>query len=272
MNRWMQKTVLVASVAGVLAALPAAVAYAHEGNGASGEHARRGHGREGGLVHAALKLDSLSADQRASIEQLVQAERAARVPVRQADAQVLTTLAGQVQGGGVDAQALAPSLATEQSAADAEAAAERDALAKLHAILTPAQRAELADRIASRASHGKEHAQARGDAGAGERRGARFGRDLDLTAEQRAQIRAALGAGAPRADGGAGERGEHAKMLEAFRGDSFDPAAFVVAHNRGQRTEKLAAAMVPVLTPAQRDAFANHLRQRAAKESASHGA
>jgi hypothetical protein len=57
-------------------------------------------------------------------------------------------------------------------------------------------------------------------------------------------------------------------MLQAFRGDSFDATAFVRAHDRGERIEKLAAAAVPVLTPAQRATLADQLRRRAAHESA----
>ena len=85
----------VASLAGAVALVPAGVAYAQQG----GSSAHQGHhkGHRGGLVGAALKLDSLTPAQRTAIEQLVQTRKTAEVPVRQADAQVLTVLAQQVE-------------------------------------------------------------------------------------------------------------------------------------------------------------------------------
>ena len=267
MNRWMQRTMLFASLAGALAVVPGAVAFAHDAQGHAEGRERGHHGRHGGLLQAALKLDSLTAEQRASIEQLVAQRQAADLPVRQADAQVLTVLAQQVQSAAIDPQGLAPSLGAEQSAADAEAAVERDALGKLHSILSAAQRGQLVDRLAAHAAREGEHERTRAGE-AGEEKHDRFGRGLDLTAEQKTEIRAKLVAGHPAA---ASPKGERVKMLEAFRGDTFDATSFVVAHGRGERMEKLAAAMVPVLTPAQRDTFATHLRERAAHESAPKG-
>jgi Spy/CpxP family protein refolding chaperone len=270
MNRWMRNTMLSASLAGVLAIVPGAIAYAHDGGHEAGHEAGH-HGHRGGVLQAALGLDSLSAEQRASIEQLVAGRRTASVPVRQADAQVLTVLAQQVEGAAIDPAGLAPSLSAEQAAADAEAAVERDTLGKLHSILTPVQRGQLVDKIgAAHSPHEREHDHA----GKGERSHEWFGPGLDLTADQKAAIHARLEA-AHQANPGAGphsERGERGKMLEAFRGDTFDPTAFVVAHNRGEHMEKLAAVVVPVLTPAQRATLATHLRERAAHESKPRGA
>lgn len=269
MNRWMRNTLLSASLLGALALVPGAVAYAHDGeHGAGHERGRQGHG--GGLLNAASKLDSLTAEQRAAITELSAQRKTASVPVRQADAQVLSVLARQVEAAKIDPQGLAPSLTAEQSAANAEAGVERDTLARLHSILNAAQRGQLVDGILARhASHDGGHEREHAREGEGHREG--FGFGLDLTPEQRAQVVAAFVA-ERQADGAAGAKGEHVKLLEAFRGDAFDPGAFVVAHNRGERMEKVAAALVPVLTPAQRATFASHLRTRAAHESAPKGA
>ncbi len=269
MNRWMRNTLLSASLLGALAVVPGAVAYAHDADhGAGHEKGRHGHG--GGLLHAALQLDSLTPEQRAAITELSAQRKTASVPVRQADAQVLTVLARQVEAATIDPQGLAPSLSAEQSAANAEAGIERDTLARLHSILNAAQRGQLVDGILARhASHDGGHEREHARDGDGHRDG--FGFGLDLTPEQRARIHAAFAA-ERQGDGGQGPQGEHVKMLEAFRGDAFDPNAFVVAHNRGERMERLAAAVVPVLTPAQRATFASHLRTRAAHESAPKGA
>jgi len=252
MNRWIRRTVMFGSLVGALALVPTAIAYAHDAQ----EHAKEHHhGHRAGLVGAALKLDSLTAEQRASIEALVQQRKAATVPVRQADAQVLTVLAQQVEQAKIDPQGLASSLGAEQSAAATETAVDRDTLNRLHAVLTPAQRGALVDRIA--AARG-QHPHERGDA-----RGKRqFGRGLDLTPQQEAAIQANLRAGRPANDATA-PKDPRPNMLDAFRGDSFDASTFVQAHSRGEHMEKLAAAMVPVLSPSQRATFANHLRTRA---------
>src|SRR5580704_2482000 len=117
MNRWIRRVVMFTSLAGALALLPGAVAMANES--AAGEHAKHGHGHHGGLMSAALKLDNLSADQRSQIERLEAQRKAANVPVRQADARVLTELAHQVEQAKIDRDGLKSSLSAEESAAQA---------------------------------------------------------------------------------------------------------------------------------------------------------
>jgi Spy/CpxP family protein refolding chaperone len=274
MNRHLCKAVTFASlfvgsfalVPGIALAQQAPAAQPEDGHAHPHEHPRAHHE---GLLGAALRLDSLSAEQRAAIEQLAQQRKAAAVPVRQADAQVLTTLARQVEQASIDPQALAPALAVEQSAAEQQRAVERDTLARLHAILTPAQRGELVDRIEARLHAMHQRTQPRGGAawhrgGGGGGEGARLG----LSADQKAQIRANLEAERQaRRAGGPTARAERKQALESFRGDSFDPGALVRLESRGDRATKLARAMVPVLTPAQRATLADHLRARAARES-----
>jgi Spy/CpxP family protein refolding chaperone len=276
MNRWIRTALLSSSLIGALALVPSAVAFASDAaHGEAGPHGHEWHG--GGLLGAALKLDSLTADQRAAIEKLIASRKAAGVPVRQAEAQLLTILAQQVEQAKIDPQGLSASVSAEQNASNAKVAAERDALAQLHAILSAAQRQQLVDRI-EQARHGHEGDE-RGKAHEGGREGHEghggrwLGRALDLTPGQEAQIRANLEAernGAP--DAHAGHGGERGKLLERFRGDAFDPSTFVTAHNRGVGIERLAEAAVPVLTPEQRATLANLLRQRAAHESAPKGA
>jgi Spy/CpxP family protein refolding chaperone len=269
MKSWIRKVITVSSlVAGASAALPAGIAFAQTppaqeqpAQGSPGKHHHRGHGV--GLVGAALHVQSLTAEQRTQIDQLVQERRAAAIPVRQADAQVLTVLAQQVESAKVDPQSLGPSLSAERAAAVQERDVDRATLNRLHAILTPAQRNELVDSV--EAHEGAHGAQGRPDGGARERSGAL---KLGLTQEQKAQIRANLAAERPAHDRTA-KRGQMRASLESFRGDSFDGNAMAHAEGRGAREVHLAGAMVPVLTPQQRAAFATALRQRAAHESRS---
>jgi Spy/CpxP family protein refolding chaperone len=252
MNRWIRRAMMSLSITSAVA-LVGGVALAHHAEG-------KGHGQRAGLLGQALKLDSLTPEQRTAVGQLVEQRRAARVPVREADARVLTALAQGVEQASVDPQALAPALNAEDHAAAAQTAVERDALNRLHALLTPAQRSQLVDRI--EAEHSRKDA-----GGDREPRGA-WGGKLGLTPEQKTQIAASLHAGGQSEGGTKGaHEGEPRQALEGFRGDSFDASGLVRVEHRGERAEKLAEAMVPVLTPAQRGEFAKHLRARAAHES-----
>ena len=260
MNRWIKKVVTFSSLAATLALLPAGVALA-QGAQPQGQQ-RQGHHRGGerqGLLGAALKLDSLTPAQRSQIEQLATERRAAGVPVRQADAQVLTILAQQVEAAKVDKAALAPSLAAEKNAAKAEGQVDAAVLAKLHDVLTPAQRGQLVDGIEARV------AQGRGEKGGKERMGAG---KLGLSDQQKAEIRANLEASrGPKK--GPEARGERKAALESFRGDSFNAASLAKMERRGGREARMTEAMIPVLTPNQRATVATHLRNRAAKEGRS---
>ena len=261
MNRWIKKVVTFSSLAATLALLPAGVALA-QGAQPQGQQ-RQGHHRGGerqGLLGAALKLDSLTPAQRSQIDQLATERRAAGVPVRQADAQVLTILAQQVEAAKVDKAALAPSLAAEKNAAKAEGQVDAAVLAKLHDVLTPAQRGQLVDGIEARV------AQGRGEKGGKERMGAG---KLGLSDQQKAEIRANLEGSRGQAKRPEGERGQRKAALESFRGDSFDAGALAKMERQGGREARMTEAMIPVLTPNQRATVAAHLRNRAAKEGRS---
>jgi Spy/CpxP family protein refolding chaperone len=296
MNRWIRRAVMSASLAGAVSLVATGVALAQPDAAAGETHTHRDHrhahqGQKGRLLQEALKLESLTGDQRSAVEQLIAARRAAAAPVRSADAQVLTVLAQEVEQASIDDQALAPSLSAERSAAVAESGVERDSLNRLHSLLTPAQRGELVDRLISQAegheSKGSHDRAARDGGGRGHAWGGAVGAGaarLNLTPEQKSEIAANLRADrqtwqAWRTDAGqAGQAGQTGpahhgggakarEALDAFRGESFDPAALVHVEHRGERAEHLAKAMVPVLTPAQRAVLGSALRKRAADEA-----
>ena len=277
MNRRIRSSVFTLAIVGALSLGMGGLALAQQAHASDAGHV---HGHKAGLLGEALKLDSLTVDQRAAISDLVNQRHAASAPVRQADAQFLTALAQEVEQATIDRTSLSATLSAEDSAAVAQSAAEKDAINRLHALLTPAQRNQLVDLVEAghprgahqgTSEHGAEH-HGRGWGGGGGGTGAG---SLGLTAEQRSQIAANLRAewqantaGAGRDAGrGAGPGAGHRQALEAFRGDSFDASSLVHVERRGERTERLAEAMVPVLTPAQRGVFAQHLRDRAARES-----
>lgn len=268
MNRWMSRIVSVASLAGAVALVPAGVALAQQTPSAAqpGGH----HGHRMGLVGEALTLDSLTPAQRTAIEQLVQTRRTAEVPVRQADAQVLTILAQQVEQASINRQALAPTVQARETAAVAARTVDLDTMQKLHDLLTPAQRGQLVD-AAEAHMHGHKGPHAGGE------HLAKIAKDLGLTDQQKQQIasnfrteRTAEGDAGPHAD----HRGAGKAWMDSFRGDVFNassagPGAKAGVEHRTERMEDLLTAAVPVLSPAQRAQLATHLRARAAHESRS---
>lgn len=273
MNRWIQRVVTFASITSAIALVPAA-AFAQDAQPQPhGQHAGKHHGRHRhqGLIGAALKLDSLSPEQRAQIEQLAQERRAASAPVRAADAQLLTVLAQQVEGAKVDTQAQAPSLAAERAAAMNEQMVDRVTLARLHAILTPAQRNQLVDAIEAHAGHGGRGAERAEGQARGFRGGFGGSAKLGLSPEQKAQIKANLGGPSQRPAQGewAAKRAEMKSALESFRGESFNAGAMARPMNKGEREARVTNAMIPVLTPNQRATYAAQLRNRAAHETRS---
>lgn len=165
MNRWISKVVTVASVVGAISMGVGGLAIANEQNASEhGEHARH---RHGGLVQAALKLDSLKTEQRSQIEQIESQRKAAEMPVRQANAVVLTQLAKQVEQDHIDRTGLKDSLTVEEAAAQAARNVDVNTLVQLHGILSAQQRNQLVDAIEARIPAGKprpEHLESfRGD-------------------------------------------------------------------------------------------------------------
>jgi Spy/CpxP family protein refolding chaperone len=286
MNRWIGKVVLFASLSAPLLvgsglAMAQSATTAPAADGGQGHH---GHHHREGLLGRALKLDTLTSDQRTQIEQLMQSERTAHAPVRAADAAVLTALAQQVESGTINETALAPTVQARQSAETTAHSSQQDTVVKLHAILTPAQRGQLVDAIeAEMTAHGG-HPHAGGNPNHGML--SHLSNKLGLSDQQTQQIASALhaqhashGNGATHANAPpAGTVPPHRAWLEAFRGDSFSSSATAAtpgpnsgafAHhaNGGMRMEHVLEAAVPVLTSAQRTELATLLRARAARES-----
>ena len=155
MNRLIRRVVTFASLAGALALATGGVALANEQNEASHAKGEHGRGHKGGLITAALTLDSLTGEQKTQIEKLVEERKASRVPVRQADARLLTELAHQVEQAKIDRAGLKGGLDAETAAAQGERSVAVSALGQLHSILTPAQRGQLVDRAQARMPQGK---------------------------------------------------------------------------------------------------------------------
>jgi Spy/CpxP family protein refolding chaperone len=173
-------------------------------------------GGHGGHGASARSLPSLTQDQKTKLDAAADAEHKARADLRVA-------LAGQVDKGTIDRNALKPQI-------DAAKLAEANARKVEADTLTAAQKAELAKlREAKRAEHEANKGKHAGDA-KGEHHD-HAGKGLNLTPEQKAQIKARMAA-EPTGDRGA------------------------------ERIVDRIDATVPVLTPAQRAELSAKLRRQ----------
>ena len=244
--------------ASVAHAAPDQTAQAQDG-GARGHHGREGHRGHGGLVGAALHLDSLTATQRQQIEALKTQEKASRANVAVARGQLMQALASGVASGNVDDKALAPRVNAVEGAIVANEPNDRATLEKLHSILTPAQRTELVGKIESRGAKMHQHAEGAKDGGPREHMGP-WARELGLTDAQRDQIKANLQSSKPASDPTLRneERATHQRVLEAFKSDRFVMNELAPAKDprlvAGEVTGmvRMAKASAPVLTAEQR--------------------
>ena len=282
---------LLASVAACSGQAPAdgtsstdnAVTVSAQSDQAGPEHGRRmGHG-PASLLFAALheKIDLTDA-QRSTIKTALEGLKPAGAPPVERHGNA--ALAAAVRAGKIDVVALTPAKVEQVDHAGRKEALAK-ALTTLHATLNPEQRVAL---VAAMQKHGgKPQGEAKtfeGDEGGKVHEGMKghegnFGpmrmfADLDLTPEQQTAIKAQLDANKP-APPTAAEReamkAKHEAMrksmdarLQTFATDTFDATAFLAAPEGGpskmfagkDRMLNDLAAVVPLLTPAQREKLA----------------
>jgi Spy/CpxP family protein refolding chaperone len=221
------------------------------------------------VMGEALGEVALRPEQRTEIERLAQEADARHLAMHQARKELMLAVADQVEAGAVDRAALAPKLERVRADFEASRPADAAALERLHAILDADQRNAFVFAL-----EGRMRAMRADHAGHGARKGHKKGlghfhqlaEQLELTDEQRTQIREALMAQkgelfggshekrahgdrearerrGPRGDramkghrgekvGHGGHRGHHGMMrgLEAFRSDQFDASALSQGH------------------------------------------
>ena len=246
----------------------------HEATAALRAHHRHHH--HGGLaMFVALSLDMLGADdaKRAQIEKLQADLRERMKPAREVERNLTKVLADGIAAGALDQAKLDAAAAQVASAAERVHAATGEALNQLHALLSPAERAQLVDKVKAHAEvwRNVNHEAAPGGREPGGRL-AELTKDLGLTPDQVEKIGAALKGSA---QGVRGHFREQAmKRLDAFEAafvaDKFDAAALkagaaddghLAAHG-SKRMQHFYETALPLLTPEQRAKLADHLRER----------
>jgi Spy/CpxP family protein refolding chaperone len=222
------------------------------------------------LVGDALGDVPLTARQRVQIEQLATDAEARHADARTARHDLMLALADQVQSGSVDRPALQPKIDALAAALAKAQPADRASFEQLHAILSADQRTTFVDaleaRIADHRGKARESHPMR-----------QWAEDLKLSADQRAQVKAALHdrfakfahSGQPEHAWMEGfHQGE--KVLAAFKQDRFvidevSPARDVTAaaSRMSDHFLGLAETVLPLLTAEQRSTLAAKLRERA---------
>jgi Spy/CpxP family protein refolding chaperone len=211
----------------------------------------------------------LTASQRAAVEQLASDADARHAQTRAARADLMTTVAAQVEAGQIDRTALQPKLDALTAAMQASQPADRAAFEQLHAILTPDQRTAFVGAVQSRVS--ARVGQAHGKHGLHP-----WAADLNLSDDQKAQIKAAMmqrfqAAGHEGRFDGAGAKHDGEQVMQAFTQDRFVMNEVAPPHDVGRMVSKgsehilgLAEVALPILTPQQRTLAAQKLREKAA--------
>ncbi len=242
------------------------------------------HHHYGGVTQfVAMGLDTLGEDDAKSpeIDKLQNDLQAQMASTRAAEKDLFLTLATGVAAGTVDKGAVDASIAKLTAASEAAHGASLDTLNKLHAILSPTERADLADKVQA---HWEVWRQANHeDAPGGRQRGGRIAQlteELSLTPEQVNQISAsfpkALARRRSRLDPKKG-RNYVSSFATAFAADSFDAKALmsrVNPHLAGHGATRMALfyeTATPVLTPEQRTKLAEDLREYGSDQAAASG-
>jgi Spy/CpxP family protein refolding chaperone len=227
-----------------------------------------------------MSLDTLGADdaKRPQIEKIKDDLKAQMAPARDAEKDVLTTIAAGVAAGNVDKAKVDAAIAKETAASEAAHGASVDALNKLHAILSPAERSALADKVQA---HWEVWHQVNSDApSGGHEPGSHLGalaERLSLTPDQVNKISAALKTSmaglSSKFDPKAADAHVQA-FCTAFESDSFDAKSVTAnanGHIAGQgvrRTAVFYETVTPLLTPGQRTKLADRLREHTSHEQA----
>ncbi len=273
-------------------AAPAAAASAAPPAGPAGpaeqdeadEHRHHHHAGVVGLIAMSVHDLDLSAEQKATVEK-IHADLVAKMePARTAGQDLANTLADGVAAGKVDRAKADAAIDRLVARVQAQQGSALDAMNKLHAALTTAQRAALVDKLGEHFEKWKEANGHEDQDGQPHRSGPLLGlvRDLGLSKDEAEQIkasfRAVLKASTPATgqtsiqDHGHKVVTDHLQAFAAaFKADSFDAhkvGAAGAADGRmarwgATRMARFFEAAAPVLTADQRAKLSQMIRERA---------
>jgi Spy/CpxP family protein refolding chaperone len=239
----------------------------------------RYHHHGGVTLFIAMSVDTLglSSERRAAVEKIRADLHAAMEPARTAERNLMATLADGLTAAKLDSAKVEAGIAQVIAAAAASHDASADALNRLHAVLTPAERTALVDKVES---HWAVWRQTNAEQ-TGRDHLTMLATELDLTPEQVEAVRTGLARrtkAAPQL-----EPQELATQLRAFgdefRSEDFDARALSTAAAANAqlagwgagRLARVVEVAAPVLTSSQRAALAQKLRAHAAHDPSARG-
>ena len=236
----------------------------------------RHHHHGGVTMFISMAIDTLGLDpaKKAQVEKIQSDLRAKMAPARDAEHDVLATIADGVAAGKIDTAKVETAIGKVATASATLHTATSDALTQLHDALSPVERVALVDKVKA---HWEvwQNVNVAEQAGSKEK-GARLAKLtelLALTPDQVETISKSLSAevpATPQTDPKAVDTLIQA-FATAFEADKFDAkslattgtaAAGHVARHGGARMARFYEAVTPVLTPDQRTKLAADLRER----------
>ena len=236
----------------------------------------RHHHHGGVFTFISMSIDSLGLDatKKAAVEKIQKDLHAKMAPARDAEHDLLSTIADGVAAGKIDTAKVDAAVAKVGTASANIHTASADALTQLHDALSPLERQTLVDKV-------KAHWEVWSKVNVEEKAGAKdkgthlahLTQLLSLTPDQVDKITKALSADAPaKPDSDPKAAQAYIDAFEkAFTADKFDPKALAapataaaghIARHGGARMARFYEAVTPVLTPEQRTKLAAHLKER----------
>jgi len=246
-------------------------------------HRHHHHGGVHMFISMAIDTLGLDATKKAAVQKIQSDLHAKMAPARDAEHDLLSTLADGIAAGKIDTAKVDAAVAKVATASAGIHAATTDALTQLHDALSPVERAALVDKV-------KAHWEVWHKVNVDEKAGAsdkgthlaKLTELLTLTPDQVTKITAALSADVPvkpEADPKPVDAYVTA-FATAFVADKFDPKALAapataaaghVARHGNARLVRFYEAITPILTPDQRTKLAAHLRERLNDQHAASG-
>ncbi len=251
---------------------PDAAAHDEVVNNELQAHHQHHHGGFAGFVLAAVETLGIAPDQQTAVDGFRKEYRTKAKPLREANAAVMHLVADGIAAGNVDRAKIEPAIAKAATAATAAQAAAQELLNHLHGVLRPEQRAAFVDKVDAHWAAWREANEHAAEGGKPDRHLRRLAKDLSLTKDEVDKAHAAMDADKEAKkpfDAAASEA--YIKAFDtAFAGDTFDAKKLPAAGPESSRlvswgTGRMVSfygALAPVLTPDQRTALAEKLRQR----------
>jgi Spy/CpxP family protein refolding chaperone len=244
------------------------------------------HHHHGGMtMFISLAIDTLGLDpaKKTQVEKIQSDLQAKMAPARDAEHDLLSTIADGVAAGKIDTAKVDAAIAKLATVSAGIHTATIDAMTQLHDALAPVERAALVDKV--KAHWEVWHKVNVDEKASSTEKGthlAKLTELLSLTTDQVDKIAKALSADVPvtpQTDPKAVDAHIQA-FATAFVADKFDAkslatpataAAGHVARHGGAREGRFYEAVTPVLTPEQRTKLAAHLRERLDDQHAAAG-